>query len=247
MICFIKTVLLSFLLVGSSFGSSLGGFNTRLQPAKWRVAVLNIPPNSIVENGHISGYNIEVIDRISKEAGLRPQYVLTSRKRALDMVLNSEVDAGFFLDLGPAAKDLPRVGIFERDIVIVTRARMLFADPKSFTGTIGRIQGTCSEIDTYPHIKPFEISTIEQGYKMLQHKRIDGCCLSFEGAQYYAAKLGLKKSDFPPHPFLRKSMWLYLSKNLSDTSIQKIKKSIQKVKRDKGFDDIVTSYNKDRS
>lgn len=181
-----------------------------------KVSISHIPPWILVENSDCSsGILCHLFNTLEKEVGVKVDFKITSLARANNAFFMGNQDFGFF----PQKNDL------KEKYILVKKALVYKSGIYSFKKLVYKKSKICTTIKN-PHLINENyifsyVKNINQCFKMLKNKRIDGVFITNVEMRYHEKRTDLSflsKSTF--HFQSDHTLWLYLNKKFkADTEL----------------------------
>ena len=198
--------------------------------------------------GEPTGMMFEISNIIAEEAGFKYTNIIVPYARTILELRGGKADfvLRYSNDELPTVA-FPVVSVISMQTIILSRAGVSFKSLESLHGkTIGVVRGGKFDMkfDNDAAINKFEVNDYYQMLQMLMTGRLDGVIGSNVGLYYSAKKVGITPEEFSLPLYLNsKSFILHFSRKNSDIqTMNKLKASVEKLKRTSEFKKIVNKY-----
>jgi ABC-type amino acid transport substrate-binding protein len=224
-------------------------YNLPLAGQTTKIDTIKVAPFGFTgDKGEPTGMMFEISNIIAEEAGLKYTNTIVPYARTIPRLQGGKADfvLRYTNDLLPTVA-VPLVSVISMYNIILSRAGVSIKSLESLHGkTIGMVRG--GEFDINFHndtsINKFEANDYEQMLKMLIKGLVDGVIGSNVGLYYSAKKVGITPKELSLPLYLNsKDFILHFSKKNSDIkTMNKLKDSVEKLKRTNEFKKIVSKY-----
>lgn len=200
------------------------------------------------DEGEPTGMMFEISNKIAEEAGLKYTNIIVPYARTILELRDGKADfvLRYSNDQLPAIA-VPVTSIISMHNIILSREGISFKSLENLHGKIiGRVRGGKFDVnfDNDTAINKFEANDYEQMLQMLMKGRLDGVIGSNVGLYYSAKKVGITPEELSLPLYLNsKDFILHFSrKNFDINTMNKLKNSVEKLKRTSEFKKIVNKY-----
>ncbi|NQD36546.1 hypothetical protein HPT27_05880 [Permianibacter sp. IMCC34836] len=239
----------------------LSCFCLPLLAAPLRLAVVDVPPygfllpaaaplsaDQIATDAAIGGAYKDIGELLANASQSPMQFQLLPYPRAVDMVLHGESDLTIMFGnsaLHETAREVAPLANVE--VVLVGHGQKGAAlRTDALNGlVIGRLRGGCDELSGRPDLHLFDLNDHKSGLRMLQAGRIQALCSVALALQVAAIELHLDWQKFgKPVVLGRRTVWLFASPQLPDTTLQVLRKAVKKLTIEGRIDAVLKRYAK---
>lgn len=209
---------------------------------------MDVTPFGFLNKNKPTGMMFEAGSRIAEEAGLEYTNTIVPYARTIIALQNGNADfvLRYSNEILPSIA-VPLVSIITIQNVILFRADTNIKDLESLQGkTVARVRGGRYDVNfaKNENITKVEVNNYSQMLRMLMAGRIDGAIGSNVGLYYNARQLGITQEMLGKPMLLdQKDIVLHFSKKNTDSKIrERLKRSVEKLKNDNEFKNIVNKY-----
>ncbi len=215
-----------------------GAFLTPVQAQRLKVYTINLPPWGYVERGTPQGLLLEVMEAVSKEAGLWINNEVRPLPRVLEHMASGRVDCSMLLRFDEFEdKYIPVVRVFPdiRSAVVVRSGQSVgsFEDLSGKTVAVPRGSPFEIRLGAYPQAKPFVTTHYLQSMQLLKEGSVDAVIGTLDSLYFSADKLAWDRNELAtPFVFDSRDGWLWCSKQSAKVTpelIEKLKVAVETI------------------
>ncbi|PIK13783.1 transporter substrate-binding domain-containing protein [Halobacteriovorax sp. JY17] len=199
--------------------------------AKVRVALFDVPPYSYInEKGDLDGVVYKLCKKIEERSGLKFTYTLVPYARAIKLLKDGEVDLGVFYPSekyrGEFSALTPTLGNIN---YLITKKAIKIKSLKEIGSLkIALIRGAkySKEFDALEKPGQVFVQDYNKSLHMLLLNRVDLVVVSSAAFEYFLRMNNIKsENSFNIFTLNNQKNWIHVSKKMSNTNKEKIKKA----------------------
>ena len=229
-------------------------FCSSLNAQKLEIACDIWPPYQIKTESELSGFSVELVQKIFDELGIQIDIIDFPWKRAVKMISSGEADALFSANY---TKERESFGLYPKEPLVVSSwviwvrsdSGIEFKDYLDIDNLKAGIVRGYSYTPAFwsflkSHKNYFEVSDDETNFKKLNVKRIDYTIAELGNGFYILKKLGLKGiKPLMQNPIKEDGLYIVFNKNKFDREfVKKFSEKLRLFKKTKEYNFLYNRY-----